>query len=401
MIRSRIVTGRRFGASRFRRTLCAALMLLAPFVTLLPTTARAYDQPALRFYADSTGHTIGDAFLQRWIADDGADALGNPISEVIKSGGQSVQYFQFGMLEEPTSGGNVSRAPLSQTLLDIRVQNRASAAGRRTVGLLDAGAGQTVASDPGGSNARWDKKTHHVVSGVILKFYDKNDGAHRFGRPLTEAYAAGGFVVQWFQYGRIQVDLNGQVSAGHVGVELARALGIDLAKVKRGNLPLFETSRFKTYKGDGTVPEARGIFAPVKIEIPAIGVDADIEQVAIVNGAMGTPQDAWNVGWYPQLSWPGQYSNVVMAGHRDWWGIGPTVFWNLPNLTSGEMIYLVGADGKGATFEITDVYSVGAETDAGQVVGDTGSEMLTLITCDGDFNGSEYLSRQIVRATRI
>jgi sortase (surface protein transpeptidase) len=65
------------------------------------------------------------------------------------------------------------------------------------------------------------------------------------------------------------------------------------------------------------------------------------------------------------------------------------------------MIYLVGADGKGATYKITDVYSVGADTDAGQVVGDTGSEVLTLITCVGAFDGAEYQSRQIVRAARI
>ncbi|MBN9012790.1 MAG: class F sortase, partial [Rhizobiales bacterium] len=390
-----------FGASGFRRTICAALLLLAPFFTLLTTGARAADAPQLRFYAESTGHTIGDDFLRRWIADDGANTLGDPVSEVVKASGKTYQYFQFGALVGSKSGGDVSRMPVAQALLNFQVQNRDTAGGRRALGVRDANAGAAVASDPGAKNIVWDKKTKHTISGAILGFYKKHNGVASFGHPLTEAYASGGYTIQWFQYGRIQVDLSGQVTAGHVGFEYARALGVDSAKVKRGNLPLFSASRFKTFVGDGTVPEASGIFAPVKIEIPAIGVDANIEQVGIVNGAMGTPQDAWNVGWYPQLSWPGQYSNVVMAGHRDWWGIGPTVFWNLPNLAAGEMIYLVGADGTGATYKITDVYSVDSTTDAGQVVGDTGSDMLTLITCDGSFNGSEYLSRQIVRASRI
>ncbi len=45
--------------------------------------------------------------------------------------------------------------------------------------------------------------------------------------------------------------------------------------------------------------------------------------------------------------------------------------------------------------------SVDASINANSLIEDTGTESLTLITCDGHFNGTEYVSRRIVRAERI
>lgn len=402
MIHDRIARHWRLGARRGRGALLAALILFAPLLNLAPPPAAAAAQPAAQYYVATTGHTIGDAFLQRWIDDDGAATLGAPISEVITSTGKTRQYFQYGLLAGNASGEKITRQPAAQLLLSMRVQAHSPLSGRRQTGPLDVNAGRVVAADPQQANVSWDKTTKHVISGDILTYYQSNNGSSRFGRPLTQAYAFGGNTVQWFEFGRIEVNPETRgVSTAPIGFELAHALRIDARKVSQGGMPLFEAARFAKFSGDGTVPEASGVFAPVEIVIPAINVDAKVEQVSIVNGAMGTPQNAWNVGWYPQLAWPGAYSNVVIAGHRDWWGIGPTVFYNLPSLAPGNMIYLISADGKGATYRITAAYSVGSETNANDVVGDTGSEMLTLITCDGSFNGAEYASRQIIRAARI
>jgi LPXTG-site transpeptidase (sortase) family protein len=90
-----------------------------------------------------------------------------------------------------------------------------------------------------------------------------------------------------------------------------------------------------------------------------------------------------------------------MAGHKDWWNVGPVVFWNLDKLAPGDKIYLIGKNGKGFTYVVTRAWQIDADTDAGVVVNDTGAETLTLITCGGDFDGSEYLLRQIVRAERM
>jgi hypothetical protein len=157
----------------------------------------------------------------------------------------------------------------------------------------------------------------------------------------------------------------------------------------------------RAFHGDGTIPEASVPFTPVRIVIPAIGVDATIEPTPIVDRVMGIPSDPWNVGWYPSLATPGDGGNVVMAGHVDWWGVGPVVFANLASLWPGATIYVVGSDGTGASYVVTSVYAVPYNTRAAEVTGSLGVEGLTLITCTGTFNGSHYDSRLVVRAERF
>ncbi len=149
----------------------------------------------------------------------------------------------------------------------------------------------------------------------------------------------------------------------------------------------------------GAVPAAVGAFAPVGISIPAIGVNAGIEQLGVAGGAMGNPQDPYAVGWYPAFGSPGGDGSVVMAGHVDYWTVGPAVFANLGALGGGEQIIVTAPDGTGATYVVTGVWSVSASTPAEAILGGSGS--LTLITCTGSFNGVEYDSRLIVQAVRV
>jgi LPXTG-site transpeptidase (sortase) family protein len=390
---------RRPGSGITRAGLLAFALLVGPLTGLALHAAGAADTPSPRFFAAATGHTVGDPFLNGWIAANGAESLGNPVTEPVDVGSKTRQYFEFGVLSRKSS--KTTRVMAAKTLLALLVREHSPSSNGRKPSPIDRTGGEPVNADPGLTGVVWSDKTNHTASGAILEFYQHNGGSTRFGQPISESYRAGGVTVQWFEYGRLQLDLNGNVTSAPVGFELARLTGVQSDRVTQGGLPLFLTSRFASYQGDGTIPNAAAAFAPVEIMIPAISVDAKIEQVAVVDGVMGTPEDAWNVGWYPQISWPGTFTNVVMAGHRDWWGIGPTVFYNLPDLTNGEMIYLLGADGKGATYRVTDAYSVGSDTNAGDVVGDTGADILTLITCDGSFDGAEYNSRQIVRAQRI
>lgn len=142
-------------------------------------------------------------------------------------------------------------------------------------------------------------------------------------------------------------------------------------------------------------------LAPTRLIIPSIGLDAPIEVVGIVDGVMDVPQDPWNVGWYPAFSRLGQGRNVVMSGHVDWWGVGPTVFADLENVGEGDEIDVTGEDGSSFTYQVTAVRSVDATTPAGEALAGASGEALTLITCTGDFNGEHYLSRLLVQAERV
>ena len=154
--------------------------------------------------------------------------------------------------------------------------------------------------------------------------------------------------------------------------------------------------------------------APVELQIDSVGVDAPIELGAVVDGAMQDPSGPWVVSWYDQLGKIGEGGNVVLAGHVDYYNAGPdgtpgpAVFWNVRDLPAGDIIRVVAEDGKNYEYAVqwTQPYAAAELTPdviQNDIVGDTGQEALTLITCGGDFDPStgEYLQRWVVRATQV
>jgi hypothetical protein len=148
-------------------------------------------------------------------------------------------------------------------------------------------------------------------------------------------------------------------------------------------------------------------FAPVEMVVDKIGLDAPIEVGSIVDGIMQDPSGPWVVSWYEPLGMVGEGDNVVMAGHVDYWDTGPAIFWSVPSLVPGDVITLIGENGEQYDYAVewTQLFDVATELTPEviqtQVVGETGQESLTLITCGGEFNGTEYLQRHVVRANRI
>ncbi len=155
-------------------------------------------------------------------------------------------------------------------------------------------------------------------------------------------------------------------------------------------------------------PEPVEGVAPVELQVDSVGVDAPIELGAVVDGAMQDPSGPWVVSWYDQLGKIGEGGNVVMAGHVDYWNVGPAVFWDVRDLPAGDVIRVVGEDGKNYEYAVqwTQPYmaeELTPEVIQKDIVGDTGEETLTLITCGGEFNPDtgEYNERWVVRANLI
>lgn len=385
---------------RITRWLIPALLLLAIAPAAYAPGAGAQDT-AQPLWFPTTEHRLSAVFVPYWMEHDGSATLGAPITEAFESGSNLTQYFENGQLiQKPDSRGEieVSRVKVGRDLLALRNDPTRSVGGRRMPASTDDVAFTPLATEPAGATA-WDSKTGHAVTGEIGSWYAANGGKGRFGRPLSEEMRFGDRTVQWFELGRIEQAADGTITAAPVGLELVLRRGISTAGVPQGQVTAWDPSM--RYVGDGTIPNAWGPFTPVSISIPSVGIDAAIEQVPIIDGVMQTPQDVWAVGWYYEISKPGAGTNVVMAGHRDWWGVGPVIFYNLEYVQVGNHIYVAGADGSGSTYEVTEVYYVAADTNAGEVTGATSTEMLTLITCGGSFTGAEYTSRVIVRAKRI
>lgn len=158
---------------------------------------------------------------------------------------------------------------------------------------------------------------------------------------------------------------------------------------------------------DGSAP-LRGV-APAAIRIEKAGVDAPIETGRIVDGVMRNPTGPWVVAWYDELAALGEGGNAVMAGHIDYWDTGPAIFWNLRDLVPGEAIRVTAEGGTVFEYEVewSKLYKVATELTPEviqeDVVGPTGQESLTLITCGGPFDEEtgEYLERMVVRAVRV
>jgi sortase (surface protein transpeptidase) len=145
------------------------------------------------------------------------------------------------------------------------------------------------------------------------------------------------------------------------------------------------------------------VVAPVGLAIEAAGIDAGIETLRVVDGAMQDPTGPWVVAWYENLGSLGTPGNIVMAGHIDYWNVGPAVFYNLSTLAPGDEIVVTGDDAKTYPFAVTwnrqyDYASMPLD----EVAGPTAEQSLTLITCGGafDYVNGLYLQRTVVRANR-
>ncbi len=126
---------------------------------------------------------------------------------------------------------------------------------------------------------------------------------------------------------------------------------------------------------------------PVSVQIPAVGLYADIEQVGILaNGAMDVPKDDRKVGWLSVGYRPGQKGNAVMAGHVDNLQ-GPAVFQPLHQVNVHDEILVSDQAGKTLTFVVTEIGIYKTEqSPVVRIFAPSTKERLNLITCTGFFD---------------
>ncbi|MCC7371585.1 MAG: class F sortase [Chloroflexi bacterium] len=177
-----------------------------------------------------------------------------------------------------------------------------------------------------------------------------------------------------------------------------------------GNDPLTEPSELVVMdpdEDDGTMaapepptPVVLGV-TPVKLTIPALGVEAVVEAVGQeADGAMATPTDPDDVAWYAGSPGMGVPGNVVFAAHVNWDNrLRP--FGLLHQLEPGDVVQVIDAEGRGFEYVVKSSHWVRAEgAPVEEIFAPTPMPTVTLITCGGEFVASrrEYLDRLIVKA---
>jgi LPXTG-site transpeptidase (sortase) family protein len=159
---------------------------------------------------------------------------------------------------------------------------------------------------------------------------------------------------------------------------------------------------------DAPAPSTKtlGFSRPENLSIPSIHVN---EKVTIVgkqaDGSADFPKGAHvdQPAWYKYSPAPGEYGAAVIMGHVDTIKSGPSVFFNLGKLKSGEKVMVTRADGKTVVFTISHVQSYPkSEFPTNKVYSAqaNGAE-LRLITCGGAYNqkAHHYTKNIVVSAS--
>lgn len=193
-----------------------------------------------------------------------------------------------------------------------------------------------------------------------------------------------------------------------------RGAALPVSLFTQGNVSPRELGEQPTSGGarPGPVDAVPGLRAPgvlpVGLQIEAIDLDASVEQQQIEDGVMLNPSGPFVVAWYKETGRLGEArNNVVLAGHLDYWDVGPAIFYDLWKLEPGNKVRVIGKNGKAFLYKVEWVkeYMIAdLDTTAIQeIIGPTQNESLTLITCGGtfDYTTGEYESRVIARAARI
>jgi sortase (surface protein transpeptidase) len=138
---------------------------------------------------------------------------------------------------------------------------------------------------------------------------------------------------------------------------------------------------------DPAAPEARSDAIPTRVTIPAIGVDASLEDLHRGPAGELDPPKGWdNAGWFSDGIVPGQVGPSVIAGHVD----SPTsaaVFFRLDELVAGDEVHVAMTDGSSSTFTVEKTERASKSAfPTSDVYGTTPTPTLRLITCDGTFD---------------
>jgi hypothetical protein len=149
---------------------------------------------------------------------------------------------------------------------------------------------------------------------------------------------------------------------------------------------------------------AAPVASPVSLTIPLIGVKTSLITLGLAQGgAMQVPSSTTVAGWYTGSPRPGSIGSAIIVGHIDSEN-GPGVFYRLPELRSGDDVFVKRADGTTAEFRVTSIQKyLKDQFPTGRVYGPTPDAELRLITCGGTFDPAthHYLSNIVVYATEV
>lgn len=141
---------------------------------------------------------------------------------------------------------------------------------------------------------------------------------------------------------------------------------------------------------------------PVRLVIPAIGVDAVVQYVGLDpegTGEMAVPSNFTDVGWYKHGVRPGMRGSAVITGHLNGKEVPKAVFYDLHTLKVGDEVVIMSAERIEDIFEVVRIATYDHDDSAADVFLSTDrKKRLNLITCSGDWlsEQDQYNKRTVV-----
>jgi sortase (surface protein transpeptidase) len=132
---------------------------------------------------------------------------------------------------------------------------------------------------------------------------------------------------------------------------------------------------------------------PTSISIPSIGVRSVLNQVGLdADGTLEVPAPGPHydeAAWYRDSAEPGTIGPAVVLGHIDSAKDGPSVFFDLGRVKSGDRIDVSRSDGTVATFLVDTVDRFPKDAfPSRSVYATTNRAELRVITCSGSFDAA-------------
>ncbi|HZT16938.1 MAG TPA: sortase [Gaiellaceae bacterium] len=145
--------------------------------------------------------------------------------------------------------------------------------------------------------------------------------------------------------------------------------------------------------GRGDVARAErmraGGDAPVRLRVPALGIDAPVQPsgIDIRDGVLGVPADVHRLGWWRDGMAPGASSGaILLAGHLDSAAAGAGALFPLPRARRGELVRLTTAAGRSFAYRVSSVRRYSKSALPIDVFSTAGPARLVLVTCGGPFD---------------
>ncbi|MGY1773758.1 class F sortase [Blastococcus sp. SYSU D00813] len=138
---------------------------------------------------------------------------------------------------------------------------------------------------------------------------------------------------------------------------------------------------------DATPTAAPTAPAPVRLAVPALGVDVPLDPVGVAaDGQMELPADVDRVGWYRYGPVPGAPGSAVLAGHVDDAEQGLGALAPLREAEPGDEVLVTDATGTTSRWRIVARELITKqELPLGQLFAREGAPRLVVVTCGGPF----------------